>query len=286
LDNEKTKLEAQFQERVDVAKKELSDAEIQVLLKSNPTAIAILEADLANKVKEAKKQLSETEIREILRSNPTASAVFRINLNKELTDEKAKITATLKAEFEEKVRSAKEVAGTERANSDVLGVSQVLNMTKYQLKEANAKLSVVEMAAKERPCISVTAIWGEVEGMHSGIPATASIAAFPSPSSSQIGFGAGISRLTTPFGYPVGVLGSVTKTTSPSKPRGPLELLSNPFANPKVQSQLFQKAEVQSNNNIRFASETSPLFKRLRETDDVGGSDAGSKKVCKEENKK
>ncbi|KAH8772163.1 hypothetical protein BGZ57DRAFT_928891 [Hyaloscypha finlandica] len=311
---EAAKLDAQFQFRVEAAKRQLSDDEIQELLKWNPSAIAIFNAKLAKQVEEAKKllsdteiremfisnptakaifretlvkqveaaksQLSQAEIREMLKSNPIAVAVFKIHLNKQLNDEKAKIVAAVRAEFEGKEFSVKEESNAEKANADVSGEDQTglrLGKMEDQLKRANAKLSIVEKAAEARPSTTVKAIWREVEQLRPAVS-----------SNSQISFGAGISRLTTPFRYPITALGSSTKATSPvifgqtSKPRGPLEVLSNAFPRSDIQPQVSPKTEVQSGGNPKVKSLMSSGFKRLRESGDVGGSEEGTKKFCKE----
>jgi hypothetical protein len=80
---------------------------------------AKLEAEIQQRVEMAKKQLSEAEIGEILTSNTVAVSIFERNLNKRLEIEKARLTATLKAEIEEKLRSAEDVANTKRSTSVV-----------------------------------------------------------------------------------------------------------------------------------------------------------------------
>lgn len=311
---EAAKLDAQFQFRVEAAKRQLSDDEIQELLKWNPSAIAIFKAKLAKQVEEAKKllsdteiremfisnptakaifretlvkqveaaknQLSQAEIREMLKSNPIAVAVFKIHLNKQLNDEKAKIVAAVRGEFEGKEFLAKEESNAEKANADVSGEDQTglrLGKMEDQLKRANAKLSIVEKAAEARSSTTVKDIWREVEQLRPAVS-----------SNSQISFGAGISRLTTPFRYPITALGSATKATSPvifgqaSKPRSPLEVLSNAFPRSDIQPQVSPKPEVQSDGNPKVKSLMSSGFKRLRESGDVGGSEEGTKKFCKE----
>jgi hypothetical protein len=320
---EAAKLDAQFQFRVEAAKRQLSDDEVQELLKWNPSAIAIFKAKLAKQVEEAKKllsdteiremfmsnptakailketlvkqveeakkQLSQAEIREMLKSNPIAVAVFKIHLNKQLNDEKAKIATAIRAEFEGKKFSAEEESNTGKANADVSGEEQSrLSKMEDQLKRANAKLSIVEKAAEARPSTTVKDIWCEVEQLRPAVSATVATPAFPSQPNSQTSFGAGISRLTTPFRYPITALGSSTKATSPvifgqaSKPRSPLELLSHAFPRPDIQPQVSPKPEVQSGNKPKVKGLMSSGFKRLRESGDVGGSEEGTKKFCKE----
>jgi hypothetical protein len=322
---EAAKLDAQFQFRVEAAKRQLSDDEVQELLEWNPSAIAIFKAKLAKQVEEAKKLLSDTEIREMfisnprakaifretlvkqveaakkqpsqaeiremLKSNPIAVAVFKIHLNKQLNDEKTKITAAVRAEFEGKKFSAKEESNTGKANADVSGEDQSglrLSKMEDQLKRANAKLSIVEKAAEARPSTTVKDIWREVGQLRPAVSSTVATPAFPLSPTNQTSFGAGISRLTTPFRYPITALGSSTKVTSPvifgqaSKPRSPLEVLSNAFPRSDIQPQISPKTEVQSDNKPKVKSLMSSGFKRLRESGDVGGSEEGTKKFCKE----
>lgn len=247
---ERGKLEAQFQARVDKAKMELSEHEIQDLLNSNWFAQSIMasrlhkrleeektkmEVQIQERIEAAKTQLSEDEIRQILTSNSAAISIFKGNLNKRLEIEKARITTTLKAEFEEK-SSAVEVA-------------------------ANTKRPSAFIAKAQTPTVSPA------------LPASG----FPAPPNEQISFGAGISRLTTPFGYPIAPL-STSPSSTPSvifgqtwKPRTPLGFLSSsPIAN------------LQSDNNARVKTETPFFGKRTRDTEDVGESEAGTKKSCSE----
>jgi hypothetical protein len=78
---------------------------------------AKLETQFQERVERAKMQLSEVEIRELLTSNAVAISIFKGSLDKRLEIEKARLTATLKAEFEEKLRSAKDAANAKRSNS-------------------------------------------------------------------------------------------------------------------------------------------------------------------------
>jgi hypothetical protein len=171
-----------------------------------------IEAQIQERIEAAKTQLSEAEIRQILTSNSTAISIFKGNLNKRLDVEKSRMTATLKAEFEEKLRMIEDAAVTKRP-------SAVIPTT-------------------EKPAVS------------SALAASG----FPASPNEQLSFGAGISRLTTPFGYPIAPL-STSPNSTPSvifgetwKPRTPLGVLSSsPIA------------KLQSDNNARVKTET-PFF--------------------------
>ncbi len=247
---ERGKLEAQFQTRVDKAKMELSEHEIQDLLSSNWFAQSIIasrlqkqleeektkmEAQIQERIEAAKTQLSEDEIRQIITSNSTAISIFKGNLNKRLEVEKARITTTLKAEFEEK-SSAMEVA-------------------------TNTKRPSAFTPTAQTPTVSPALL----------------ASGFPASPNEQISFGAGISRLTTLFGYPIAPLSASTSST-PSvtfgetwKPRTPLGVFSSsPIENS------------QSGNNAKVKPGTPYFGKRSRDTEDVGENEEGTKKLRSE----
>jgi len=247
---ERGKLEAQFQGRVEKAKKLLSEVEIRELLESNWFAQSLMitklhkrleeektkmEAQVQERIEAAKTQLSEAEIRSILTSNSTAISIFKGNLKKRLEVEKSKITTALKAEFEERLSAMEVAANTKRPSAVISNV--------------------------EKPIVS---------------PALTT-SGFPASPSEQLSFGAGISRLTTPFGFPIAPLPSSPSSSASVifgetwKPRTPLGVLSSsPIGNS------------QSNNNVNINSENPSLGKRSRDTEDVGERPAGSKKLCSE----
>ena len=247
---ERGKLEAQVQGRVEKAKKLLSEVEIRELLESNWFAQSLMitklhkrleeektkmEAQVQERIEAAKTQLSEAEIRSILTSNSTAISIFKGNLKKRLEVEKSKITTALKAEFEEKLSAMEVAANTKRPSAVIPNV--------------------------EKPIVS---------------PALAA-SGFPASPNEQLSFGAGISRLTTPFSFPIAPL-ATSRSSSASvifgetwKPRTPLGVLpSSPIGNS------------QSNNDVNIKPANPSLGKRSRDTEDVGERPAGSKKLCSE----
>ena len=99
-------------------------------------------------VRVAKTQLSEEEIRDILSTNTTARVKFTGNLKRELETEREKITATLMAEFDEKLSAARETGKTAIISGG------------NGLPIANEILLFVEQAASD--IIPIKDIWTEV----------------------------------------------------------------------------------------------------------------------------
>lgn len=234
----------------------------------------------------ARKQLSDPDIRELLKSNPVAISIFKFNLNKQLEIERAKFTTTLTAEREGKTGSSKDTTKLSTSLSAGNQSALRLSVTEDQLKRANAKLSIVEKAVETRPNTTVQDIWEEVEQWTPMILSKSATSGFPAPSNNPVSFGTGFSQLTMPFGYPITALGSALKVTSPvifgqvSKPQSTLGVMTGAFSSPGLQPNLSTAPKVEPETKIR--SGCPPSGKRGREATDVGGSDTGPKKICKE----
>jgi hypothetical protein len=260
---ERNKLEAQFQERVDKAKKQLSESEIQEMLQSNTFAREIfssnlnkhviiekkkLEAHFQELIETAKTQMSDAEIRALFTSNPAAVTIFNIKLNEHLEVGKGKITAVLNTESEGKPQSTETVPASGK----------------------------VDISNSEKKTLSLSS--------------AISTPAFPTAIKEEFSFGIGVSRLTTPFRYSVAPLASSPKTASPvvfgasSVPRSPLEVLSSTFSSPNIQRHLSPNSEIGSEEKAKAATDIQARFKRLRDTVDVGGIGGGLKKIRKDEN--
>ncbi|KJZ74572.1 hypothetical protein HIM_05922 [Hirsutella minnesotensis 3608] len=95
--------------------------------------------------------LNDAAIRQFLSSNPTVKSIIAANLKKRVEGESAKI----KGEMEAKIVSAREQAQLMESKKSTLRI----NMSENKLKMANAKLGVIETAAKETPQRPVAEVW-------------------------------------------------------------------------------------------------------------------------------
>jgi hypothetical protein len=293
---ERNKLEAQFQERVDKAKKQLSEFEIQEMLQSNPTAIAIFNETLKKQLDVAKKSLSDLEIREMLQSNTLLKEIFSSNLNKHVEIEKK-----LEAHFQERIETAKTQMSDAEIRALFTSNPAAIAIFNIKLNEhpevSKGKITAVLNAESEgKPQSTGTApAGGKVDVSISekktlSLSSAISTPAFQTAIKEEFSFGVGVSRLTTPFRYSVAPLASSPKTASPvvfgasSVPRSPLEVLSGAFSSPNIQRHLSPNSEIGSEEKAKAATNIQARFKRLRDTVDVGGIEGGLKKIRKDEN--
>lgn len=127
-------------------------------------------------------QLDDAGIRQFLATNPTVKNIIAANIRKKLEIESAKmktevtteLEASLKNEYETKISSAREQAQLMESKKSTLRI----NMTENKLRHANAKIGVVETAAKETPQKPVVEVW-EVAKTTQAAPAVP--AAKPTP---------------------------------------------------------------------------------------------------------
>ncbi|KAJ8129667.1 hypothetical protein O1611_g3964 [Lasiodiplodia mahajangana] len=103
--------------------------------------------------------LGDQEIRELVSKNATVRSIVQNNIKSKLAAEAKKMKeeheASSKAEWEQKLAQAKESA-TQLATSKM---NLKLNMTENRARIANAKIEVVETAAKETPQRPVGEVW-------------------------------------------------------------------------------------------------------------------------------
>ncbi|KAF2965088.1 hypothetical protein GQX73_g8492 [Xylaria multiplex] len=103
--------------------------------------------------------LGDQEIRELVSKNATVRSIVQNNIKSKLAAEakrmKEEHEATTKAELEQKIAQAKDSA-TQLATSKM---NLKLNMTENRARMANAKIEVVETAAKETPQRPVGEVW-------------------------------------------------------------------------------------------------------------------------------
>ncbi|KAJ4421358.1 Protein mlp1 [Neurospora sp. IMI 360204] len=127
--------------------------------------------DLAN--------LTDHQTRELISSNQVIMGIIKSNVKKNIAAESKKVReeveVTVKAEYEQKIASAKEQAAALTEKKSALR----LNMLDRQLKTEKAKTAVVETAAKETPQKPVVEVWEVAKVAKAPAPAPAPPAATP-----------------------------------------------------------------------------------------------------------
>ncbi|KAK4166351.1 nucleo protein TPR [Cladorrhinum sp. PSN259] len=103
--------------------------------------------------------MSEVQIRELVATNPVVSGIVRNNIKRMVANETKKVKeeteASIKAEYEQKISSAREQASALAEKKSALRI----NMLDRQSKTAQAKIQIVETAAKETPQRPVGEVW-------------------------------------------------------------------------------------------------------------------------------
>lgn len=103
--------------------------------------------------------LTDQQTRELISTNQVIMGIIKSNVKKNIAAESKKVReeleATVKAEYEQKIASAKEQAAALTEKKSALR----LNMLDRQLKTEKAKTAVVETAAKETPQKPVVEVW-------------------------------------------------------------------------------------------------------------------------------
>ncbi|KAK3692351.1 hypothetical protein B0T22DRAFT_475284 [Podospora appendiculata] len=103
--------------------------------------------------------LNDTQTRDFITSNPTVMSIVKANVKKLVAVETKKlreeVEGTVKTEYEQKINSAREQAAALSEKKSALRI----NMLDRQTKTAQAKIAVVETAAKETPQRPVVEVW-------------------------------------------------------------------------------------------------------------------------------
>jgi nucleoprotein TPR len=127
--------------------------------------------------------LSDAQVRELLSTNPTVKAILAGNLKKKveaetqrLKEEQAKTIAEKLAEANQAAENAKTQAVYMAERKSALKI----NMADNRSKLANAKLDVVETAAKETPEKPVGEVWEVAKVAKPPPPPTVNTGMFPS----------------------------------------------------------------------------------------------------------
>ncbi|RYP10585.1 hypothetical protein DL764_000555 [Monosporascus ibericus] len=167
LNQEKEKMESDFKLRMEQERK-IWEAEHASGLNGPPAtpvkqASAAIPAGAPTASLADLNGLNDKEIRDFLSNNATVKGIVQSNVRNKLAAEAKKLREelepTLKAEWEQKVTQAREQA-TKLASSKS---NLQLNMAENRTRAANAKLSVVERAAKETPERPVGEVWNEAK---------------------------------------------------------------------------------------------------------------------------
>lgn len=125
--------------------------------------------------------LTDVQIREFVGTNPTVSSIVKANVKRMVAAEtkKAKEEAevTVKAEYEQKIANAREQSSALAEKKSALRI----NMLDRQAKTAQAKISVVETAAKDTPQRPVVEVWNIAKDAKPPAPAPAAPAPAQAP---------------------------------------------------------------------------------------------------------
>ncbi|KAI1823776.1 hypothetical protein F4861DRAFT_301641 [Xylaria intraflava] len=199
--------------------------------------------------------LGDQEVRELVSKNATVRSIVQNNIKSKLAAEAKKIKEeheiAVKAEWEQKLTQAKDSA-TQLVTSKM---NLKLNMTENRARMANAKIEVVETAAKETPQRPVGEVW-EIAKVakplpvpKQSVPVAPTTLATPTGSTATTDKAA-VTSQSTPAGMsPIPQEAKLTPSRSiPPKPVAPShpQQVNNPFAT-ALQNQLPQNPFTQMN---------------------------------------
>lgn len=159
LEEEKQRLQSEHESTTKeaVTTKEPPSTPLSAQTPATPTT-TISTASLSTELR----NMSDAQLRELLATNATAKSILQSNLRKRLDIETQKIKEELEKSTAERMADAAKKADESKAQAvNMEGKKSVLklNMADNKLKAANAKLEVVETAAKETPQRPVGEVW-------------------------------------------------------------------------------------------------------------------------------
>ncbi|KAI1504752.1 hypothetical protein F5X99DRAFT_370877 [Biscogniauxia marginata] len=198
--------------------------------------------------------LNDKDIRDLVSTNPTIKSIVQNNIKNKLAAETRKMReeqeAAMKTEWEQKINSARESA-TQLASSKM---NLKLNMTENRARTANAKLEVVETAAKETPHRPVGEVWEIAKNAKPPPAAPKQPAPAPTPAAAP-----GATAAPTPTAQSIGTAQESRPTITSALPKPGLisnsaQLPNNPFAN--VQQGQAQQAPTAPNPFAQSAQPT------------------------------
>ncbi|CAI6099815.1 unnamed protein product [Clonostachys chloroleuca] len=151
--------------------------------------------------------LDDASVRSFLASNATVKSIIAANIKKKVESEQAKTVA----DYEAKIVSAREQAQLLESKKSTLRI----NMFENKLRQANAKIGVVETAAKETPQKPVVEVW-EVAKTTVPPPATPAAGARPTPARQASTAGAAGGPSTPTSAKPAAGFGAPSPSTVPT----------------------------------------------------------------------
>ncbi|KAB5566537.1 hypothetical protein GE09DRAFT_1107181 [Coniochaeta sp. 2T2.1] len=180
--------------------------------------------------------LTDQQTRDLLSTNPTVKAIVASNIKKKVDQETQKIReaaeAAVKAEYEQKIITAKEQAVALNEKKGALK----MNMLDNKHKTAQAKLSIVETAAKETPQRPVAEVWAIAKDAKPVPPASAAAPAAVAKASSTANSPAP-SEKAAPTATPQAPKPQAQPTAAPDA----APAIANPFGNASSQPQATQQ---------------------------------------------
>ena len=143
-----------------------------------PTAATPANVDLG--------KLADNEVRAFINASATAMNIIKANVAKQVAAQAKKIRedleGTIKTEYEQKVSTAREQASSMAEKKSQLR----MNIYENKTKAAQAKIEVVEKAAKETPQRPVVEVWEIAKDAKPATPAATPAATTPAPPSSAV----------------------------------------------------------------------------------------------------
>lgn len=239
LQQDKERLEADFKLRMEQERKiwetEQASGQSEIKVPSTPQHLKP-NAPVAtpNATVPDLNNLGDQEIRELVAKNATVRSIVQNNVKSKLAAEtkkmKEELEASTKTEWEQKLTQAKESA-TQLATSRM---NLKLNLTENRARAANAKIEVVENAAKETPQRPVGEVWEIAKIAKPPPPPLKPSAAPAAPAGAPGTVAAAPASLPTPSG-PTSIPQEVKPpsiSTIPPKPPAPSvpQQANNPFA--------------------------------------------------------
>ncbi|TGJ79498.1 hypothetical protein E0Z10_g9260 [Xylaria hypoxylon] len=197
----------------------LNDQEIRELVSKNSTVRSIVQNNIKSKL--------AAEIKRIKEEHEIAT---KAELEQKIVQPKEELEIAAKAELEQKIAQAKDQA-TQLVTSKM---NLKLNMTENRARMANAKIEVVQTAAKETPQRPVGEVWEIAKNAKPPpVPKQPAPSAIPAGSTAST---TTIAPISQPTPSKQASVSQETKlapsTTIPPKPAAPnAQLASNPFAN-------------------------------------------------------
>ncbi|KAK4219839.1 nucleo protein TPR [Rhypophila decipiens] len=164
-------------------------------------------------------KLSVDEVRAFINNSTTAKNIIRANVTTQVKKMRDEVEATVKTEYEQKINNAREQASAMSEKKSALRI----NILDKQSKNAQAKIAVVEKAAKETPEKPVGEVWEIAKEAKPPTPAaTTPASGTPAPPSSAVKTPAGAMvtaavAASSPIAAPAVPVGTPSVATIPEE---------------------------------------------------------------------